>query len=979
MRDRNPHNSIHRVHNRTLLPGLSVLATALFIGGCLADDMDAPGHGGGSGGGGTGGGGGGSGSTDTYVIAGDVTGLGSDPVVLDLNGDETLTVNSDGNFSFQTELADGENYAVTVDTHPSEIYCDVSNDSGTVSGSDVDDIQVACEGLALSAAMSREAVELSWDRQDAVDIRYSTNPDCDWTNVSSCDNGGSVADVTGGQTTLTTDDGLQPDTAYSFVEAVDHAHSAPVTATPAKHFLSGPVNDTVVHDGKVYAGGEFRTFGPTAGGMASFRTDLNEVRQTGIIPSISHSSFTPAVYDIAEDPDGGWFIAGFFEEVEGEPRQVIARLNADGTLDTSWQANVGGNWILDILVHDGRLYIGGNFNSVDGDTSYSNLAALDLDGNLDTSFAPGEANGRVDRIIHANDQLYVAGGFTTLGGTTVDNIAALETSDGSVVSGFSVSTDDNVKAAQVDDGTLYIGGDFTQVNGTARESLAAVDLNDGSLAGQPDLSIDNDIWALELDDDSIFIGGEFTTVDGNTRERVAAIERSSGDLRSGWVVNSGGTVYDFSRVGDHLYIAGTNSEINGEFRYQVSRVNASTSDLDQDWVPVLDTNSPGYSWRLVEDGSRIHVLGHFNATGSEPLDNLAALELDSGNLVTDWKAGTDGPVHAVGADADTLYAGGNFDNVEADGNSYARGNASSFDLDNGQDRGWKPDANDLIRDLELNSAEDTVFLGGDFTTIKTSSRDRLAAVDTLKGDPKATGNAQVNGNVHSVHYLDSMNLVVFGGEFTSVNGNPNTRYHSVNESNFTTDNSLAGADDTVRAVWVDSTDTDKSFVGGDYTQLDSVAHNNFAWNPDGSGPDTSSPEADGSVHTIHHLDAENRLLVGGDFTQIDGSGRDRFALFDFDGSNITLQSSPSFNRRVRTVNQTSSHLIVGGDFTSVGGESQRHLVVLDAQSMDSAWSTNAMKSSSEKHDTAMGNMTPSNESDVNDSDLSHPGNLSNED
>ncbi|MGB5081358.1 MAG: beta-propeller fold lactonase family protein, partial [Burkholderiales bacterium] len=95
------------------------------------------------GGGGDGGGGGGA---STFTIGGTVSGL-SGTVVLQNNGGGDLTVSVNAGFTFATALANGGTYNVTVLTQPADQTCTVTNGSGTISGSNVTNVSVACVSL----------------------------------------------------------------------------------------------------------------------------------------------------------------------------------------------------------------------------------------------------------------------------------------------------------------------------------------------------------------------------------------------------------------------------------------------------------------------------------------------------------------------------------------------------------------------------------------------------------------------------------------------------------------------------------------------------------------------------------------------------------------------------------------------------------------------------------------------------------------
>ncbi len=80
----------------------------------------------------------------SFTIGGDVSGLGLGGVVLQDNGNDTLTVTSNGSFTFSKALPHGATYDVTVLQAPVGRSCDVANGSGTVAFSNVTGILVYC-------------------------------------------------------------------------------------------------------------------------------------------------------------------------------------------------------------------------------------------------------------------------------------------------------------------------------------------------------------------------------------------------------------------------------------------------------------------------------------------------------------------------------------------------------------------------------------------------------------------------------------------------------------------------------------------------------------------------------------------------------------------------------------------------------------------------------------------------------------------
>ena len=101
----------------------------------------------------------------------------------------------------------------------------------------------------------------------------------------------------------------------------------------------------------------------------------------------------------AVQADGKTIIAGSFSSVLGVPRANIARLNADGTLDTGFDPKTNG-WGYSLAVQaDGKVLLAGSFitvqpNGAGAATSRWRIARVNGDGSLDAGFDP-RVNGDI--------------------------------------------------------------------------------------------------------------------------------------------------------------------------------------------------------------------------------------------------------------------------------------------------------------------------------------------------------------------------------------------------------------------------------------------------------------------------------------------------------------------------------------------------------------------------------------------------------
>lgn len=81
-------------------------------------------------------------STSIYTISGTVTGLAGS-MTLTNSGTETLTVTTDGSFTFKVPVTHGTSYEVVVSNQPTQIACTVSQGSGVATGP-VTNVVVTC-------------------------------------------------------------------------------------------------------------------------------------------------------------------------------------------------------------------------------------------------------------------------------------------------------------------------------------------------------------------------------------------------------------------------------------------------------------------------------------------------------------------------------------------------------------------------------------------------------------------------------------------------------------------------------------------------------------------------------------------------------------------------------------------------------------------------------------------------------------------
>jgi uncharacterized delta-60 repeat protein len=128
--------------------------------------------------------------------------------------------------------------------------------------------------------------------------------------------------------------------------------------------------------------------------------------------------------------DGKIVVGGSFRMLNGEPRRYLGRLNSDGTLDTAFNPGVSNNirlgsdvWSLAVQT-DGRIVVGGFFTELAGQ-SREFIGRLNADGTLDATFNPGADRDVLCLAIQADGRILAGGSFTSLGGQPRNRIGRL--------------------------------------------------------------------------------------------------------------------------------------------------------------------------------------------------------------------------------------------------------------------------------------------------------------------------------------------------------------------------------------------------------------------------------------------------------------------------------------------------------------------------------------------------------------------------
>ena len=655
-----------------------------------------------------------------------------------------------------------------------------------------------------------------------------------------------------------------------------------------------------------------------------------------------------AVFTTAVQADGKIIIGGQFTSYNGIGRNRIARLNADGSLDAGFDPGTGaGSSVLSTVVQtDGKIIIGGTFTSYNG-TGRNRIARLNADGSLDTGFDPGTGASStvLTTVVQADGKIIIGGYFTSYNGTGRSRIARLN-ADGSLDTGFNPGMGANgaVEAIAVrSDGKIIIGGQFTSYSGTGRNRIARLNA-DGSLdtGFDPGTGASSTVLTTVVQaDGKIIIGGLFTSYNGTGRNRIARLN-VDGTLDTGFDpgTGAGNDVQSIALQADgKIFIGGTFSSYNGTARGKVARLNSDGS-LDIGYDSATGVDNMVLSSALQADG-KIIIGGLFTSYNGAGQRSVARLNAD-GSLDTGFNPGTgaNGTVETITAQADgKVIIGGTFSRYNGTRrNCIARLNADGS-LDTGFDPGTGTNGTILSSTMQ---ADGKIIIGGTFTTYNGIGRNRIARLNADGSlDSSFDPGTGASGDVMTIS-VQVDGKVIIGGWFTGYNGTVSGRLARLN-----TDGSVdagfnpgTGADGMVGSIAVQG--DGKIIIGGQFTSYNGIASESLArLNADGSF-DTGFDTGDGVGGTVLStvVLADGKIIISGHFTSYNGTGRNQIARLNADGSLDTSfdPGTGSSSSILSCALQPDGRIIIGGLFLNYNGMGRNRIARLNADgSLDASF------------------------------------------
>ena len=452
--------------------------------------------------------------------------------------------------------------------------------------------------------------------------------------------------------------------------------------------------------------------------IRSPRNNLARVNPDGTLDNTFDPEPNGQVSAIAVQPNGQILIGGEFTTLQpngaatATTRNHLARLNADGSLDTSFNPNILGQFTTTGQVYaiaiqaNGQILIGG---AVHHDSRWRSLtptiARLNSAGSVDPAFKP-MIDAQVDAIyVQSNGQILIGGAFTDLGAIPVPATAtasAITTqttasgttyygnhlgrlnSNGTVDQTFDPDLNNQVTGIAVQlDGEIVIAGYFSSIQSDASAPTTADFIARLNPDGTPDGSNLTDpnwnnpaasagIQALALQPDGkIVIGGSIGTIsNGGVSTFVSAYAarlNPDGTPDTTFIPGPNYLVNALAVQPDGKIVMGgqftqfrSGNAHSGTTRNALARVNGDGT-LDGNFDP---NAFGGVGVFVTQSDGKILIGGSFSSVDGITRGNMARLNTD-GSLDTAFNPNLNGPVAAIALQSNgQIIVGGNFTTLD---------------------------------------------------------------------------------------------------------------------------------------------------------------------------------------------------------------------------------------------------------------------------------------------------------------------------
>jgi uncharacterized delta-60 repeat protein len=513
------------------------------------------------------------------------------------------------------------------------------------------------------------------------------------------------------------------------------------TLTELARFSGGGAEELEIQpDGKYVVAGSFTHVN------GIFQRRIARINPDGSLDTTFNTGdgFTNGLYvdDVAIAPDGKIYIVGDFQIFNDATRWRVARLNANGSIDTTFNTGtpLAGNVAAVSILPDGRLFIGGAFPMPPAGNFYNNIARMNTDGTYDTNFNNAnvtfEGEGYAIRQ-QPDGKVLIGGTMTAANGLLADGITRYN-GDGTLDLNFFRNPDGGIvfDVERQSDGKILIaeGGAGVLLFRLNQDGSRDTSFSTPFVPFSASIQRRTDIKAVAVQpDNKILVGGQLITGSASSPSLSSLIRLNADGSRDTTFPLVGGSglgvfVYDIAIQPDGKIVVGGNfSQLNGQSGSYLARVNpdgtidntfnasppATVKELDLQPDGKIVFTSASSVFRVNSDGSFDAGFSPaaFESNGAD-LNLLEALQVLPGGKI---------------------LVGGNFITV----NGTPRNRIARLNANGSLDTGFNlpSGANNIVYDFSL-QADGKILVSGAFTRL--GGQPRTGAARLIDGAPRNT-------------------------------------------------------------------------------------------------------------------------------------------------------------------------------------------------------------------------------------------------
>lgn len=441
---------------------------------------------------------------------------------------------------------------------------------------------------------------------------------------------------------------------------------------------------------------------------------------------------------------------------------------------------------------------------------------------------------------------------------------------------------------------------------------------------QPDISYpvtDGEMNTIIKDSNTVYVGGQFTYIGQNTGHGVF-IDSATGHRYTNFPRIENKIAAAIPDGSGGVYISGSFEYVGGLSRRSLAQIDSNGNVTS--WNPDVE----GMVKCMEMKNGIIYFGGIFSEVGGIARNHLAAVDCITG-IVTSFNSVSIAPyyafVNSISISGNTLYAGGDYTTI----GGISRQRISSFNLSTGLITSWNP----MIFSGAVNkvlSANGKVYVCGSFSNFASGVRYGVAELDSITGQ-LTSFNASLNSGVTVFNMILSNNIMYVEGNFTSIHGVPRTKLAAIKLASGFPNLWMPNPDASAHLLKLENGNI---LISGDFKFIGGISKRHLALVDTllGTAQPFMNIKVSGTV--LATCKSNGKLFLGGDYTSYGGEYRSNLAAFDRLTKEIkswapeaTMTGGFGYVSQIKISNQK---IYISGNFDNINGQSRNYLCAVDS-------------------------------------------------